>query len=161
MRATAASASLQATAAVAMPYDVAYADTDAGGIVYHARYVEMAERSRNRAMVALGVPVQAMRARFGVLPLVREVRATYHRPAFVGDALSLASGIVAASQVRAIWGTRIDRAGDRICDVEVQLVAFDPASGGPCLLPAALLALLEQAPRMAPARRTTMMKAER
>ena len=28
------------------PFSIAYADTDAGGIVYHARYIEMAERAR-------------------------------------------------------------------------------------------------------------------
>ncbi|MDR0803634.1 MAG: thioesterase family protein [Rickettsiales bacterium] len=28
------------------PFAIAYADTDAGGIVYHARYIEIAERAR-------------------------------------------------------------------------------------------------------------------
>lgn len=28
------------------PFSIAYADTDAGGITYHARYVEIAERAR-------------------------------------------------------------------------------------------------------------------
>ena len=28
------------------PFSIAYADTDASGIVYHARYIEMAERAR-------------------------------------------------------------------------------------------------------------------
>lgn len=28
------------------PFGVAYADTDAGGIVYHGRYIEIAERAR-------------------------------------------------------------------------------------------------------------------
>ncbi|MCL2017366.1 MAG: thioesterase family protein [Alphaproteobacteria bacterium] len=28
------------------PFEIAFADTDAGGIVYHARYVEIAERAR-------------------------------------------------------------------------------------------------------------------
>ena len=28
------------------PFSIAYSDTDAGGIVYHGRYVEIAERAR-------------------------------------------------------------------------------------------------------------------
>lgn len=28
------------------PFTIAYADTDAGGIVYHGRYIEIAERAR-------------------------------------------------------------------------------------------------------------------
>lgn len=142
----------------AMPYDVAYADTDAGGIVYHARYVEMAERSRNRAMAALGVPVQHMRRRFGVLFVIREVRAVCHRTATVGDELTLSSGITTISAVRVNWRTEIRRRSDRICDVEAQIAAFDPQTGGPGLLPGDLMALLGQAPRLEPLRRNPMMK---
>ncbi len=142
-----------------MSYDVAYADTDAGGIVYHARYVEMAERSRNRTMAMLGVPVQEMRARFGIQFVIREVRVLCHRPCFVGDELSLESGITTISPARVNWRTTIRRGGDAICDVEAQIAAVAPAAGGPCLLPDALMALLGQSPRMPPLRRAPAMKA--
>ncbi len=141
-----------------MPYEVAYADTDAGGIVYHARYVEMAERSRNRAMAALGVPVQGMLARFGVQFVIREVRVLCHSPAFVGDVLLLESGIATISLARVNWRTTIRRGGDAVCDVEAQIAAFDPAARAPCLLPEALMALLGRSPRMQPLRRAPMMK---
>ncbi len=141
-------------------YDVAYADTDAGGIVYHARYVEMAERSRNCALKALGVPVVGMRARFGVLFVIRDIRATYHCPSFVGDTLALSSGIVTATPVRVIWRTAIGRGADLVCDVEAQIAAFDPVLRQPCLLPADLMMLLGQAPRSQPMRRIPMMKAD-
>ena len=65
--------------------EVAYCDTDAGGIVYHAAYLAMAERSRNHTLRGQGLPVAEMKARFGVLFVVKEVRAIYHRPAFVGE----------------------------------------------------------------------------
>ncbi len=38
------------------PFTVAYADTDAGGIVYHARYVEIAERARMDMMGGVMCP---------------------------------------------------------------------------------------------------------
>ena len=141
-------------------YDVAYADTDAGGIVYHATYLAMAERSRNRVLAALGVPVAQMRARFGVFFVIRDIRATYHRPSFVGDTLTLSSGIVTATPARAVWRTTVSRNADPVCDVEAQIAAFDPASRGPCLLPADLVALLDTAPRLPRARRSPMMKME-
>jgi acyl-CoA thioester hydrolase len=147
-------------AANTLLYDVAYADTDAGGIVYHGRYVEMAERSRNHALKALGVPVAGMRTRFGVLFVIRDIRATYHRPSFVGDTLALWSGIVTATPVRVIWRTTIDRGPALVCDVEAQVVAFDPVSRHPCLLPAELMMLLDLAPRSRPMRRMPMMKAD-
>lgn len=141
-------------------HDVAYADTDAGGIVYHARYIEMAERSRNHGLAALGLPVAEMKERFGALFVVCDVYALYRQAAFVGDRLSLSSGIVAVTPARAKWRTIIMRAADRICDVEVQLAAFDPVSRAPCLLPAGLLCLLEAAPRLPPTTRRPMMKTD-
>ena len=141
-------------------YEVAYADTDAGGIVYHAAYLGMAERSRNHVLRTLGLPVARMKARFGVLFIVREIRATYHRPALVGDVLALSSGIVSASPVRVLWRTVVTRAADRVCDIEAEIAAFDPAAGGPCLIPSDLEDLLVEAPRLAPARRAPRMKAQ-
>ncbi|MGE0340452.1 MAG: thioesterase family protein [Xanthobacteraceae bacterium] len=144
-----------------LEYDVAYADTDAGGIVYHAAYIAMAERSRNRVLCSLGIPVAGMRARFGVLFVIRAVHAEYHRPALVGDVLALTSGIVRAGPVRVVWRTAILRGTDQICDVEAQIVAFDPVSGGPCLLPSALMARLDEAPRIEGMRRVPALKMSR
>lgn len=144
-----------------LTHEVAYADTDAGGIVYHARYIEMAERSRNAVLRALDLPVASMRARFGVLFIIREARALYHQPALVGDLLALASGIVSASPVRVTWRTRITRDGRPICDVEAQIAAYDPAQDGPCLLPEALMRRLAEAPRLAPAPRPAAMRPSR
>lgn len=141
-----------------LAHEVAYADTDAGGIVYHARYIEMAERSRNAVLRALDLPVAGMRARFGVLFIIREARALYHQPALVGDLLALASGIVSAGPVRVTWRTRITRDDQPICDVEVQIAAFDPAQGGPCPLPEALMRRLADAPRLAPAPQPAAMR---
>jgi acyl-CoA thioester hydrolase len=141
-------------------YDVAYADTDAGGIVYHARYMEMAERSRNHVLKALGVPVAGMRARFGVLFVIRDIRATYLRPSFVGDTLALSSGIVIATPVHVVWRTAIGCGVDRVCEVEAQVVTFDPVSRHPCLLPEDLMMLLDRAPRSRPVRRSPMMKTD-
>ena len=140
--------------------EVAYCDTDAGGIVYHAAYLAMAERSRNHVLRQLGLPVAQMKPRFGVLFMLSEVRAIYHRPAFVGDMLALSSGIVSASPVRALWRTLVARGPDLVCEVEAQIAGFDPADDGPCLFPAEMESLLARAPRLAPARRMPRMKTE-
>ena len=140
-------------------YEVAYSDTDAGGIVYHATYVAMAERSRNHVLRSLGLPVAEMKARFNVLFVIREIRAIYHRPAFVGDMLVLTSGIVSANAVRALWRTMVRRGGDRVCEVEAEVAAFSPAAGGPFLIPPDMASLLSHTPRMAPARRAPRMNA--
>ena len=38
------------------PFAIAYADTDAGGIVYHGRYIEIAERARMNWLRGVAYP---------------------------------------------------------------------------------------------------------
>jgi len=76
------------------PFMIAYADTDAGGIVYHARYVEIAERAR-------------MNWLRGAIPpdgdigfVIKEISVKYKRPLRLGDEFIVetrASDIGAAS----------------------------------------------------------------
>ncbi len=61
------------------PFSIAYADTDAGGIVYHARYIEIAERAR-------------MNWLRGAIPpdgdigfVIRELNVKYKKPLRLGD----------------------------------------------------------------------------
>ena len=61
------------------PFTIAYADTDAEGIVYHARYLEIAERARLnwlRGRVAVDGDIGFV---------VRELNIKYLQPLKVGD----------------------------------------------------------------------------
>lgn len=61
------------------PFTIAYADTDAEGIVYHARYLEIAERARMnwlRGRVAVDGDIGFV---------VRELNIKYLQPLKVGD----------------------------------------------------------------------------
>ena len=61
------------------PFMVAYADTDAAGIAYHARFIEMAERARMDW--ARGVKYPDGDAGF----VVRQLDIKYMTPLFPGD----------------------------------------------------------------------------
>ena len=61
------------------PFTVAYADTDAEGIVYHARYLEIAERARMnwlRGRVVVGDDIGFV---------VRELNIKYLAPMYAGE----------------------------------------------------------------------------
>jgi acyl-CoA thioester hydrolase len=59
---------------------VYYEDTDAAGIVYHARYLGFAERARTEALREAGVPHDELVTRFGLIFVVRRVEMDYLRP---------------------------------------------------------------------------------
>jgi len=64
-------------------FAVAYADTDAEGIMYHARYIEVAERARSNWSKGMVIPD-------GDTGFVaRELNIKYLRPIFLNDEFSV------------------------------------------------------------------------
>lgn len=69
------------------PFAIAYADTDAGGIVYHGRYIEIAERARMNWLHGVAAAVG------DVGFVIRELNIKYIRPLKLGDELTVESVI--------------------------------------------------------------------
>ncbi|MHC8509227.1 MAG: YbgC/FadM family acyl-CoA thioesterase [Rhodospirillales bacterium] len=71
------------------PWRVAYADTDAGGVVYHSRYIEWAERARAHWTAEIGVSTRKFLEEDGMALAIRRIEAEYRAPAFVDDELEI------------------------------------------------------------------------
>jgi len=92
------------------PFSIAYSDTDAGGIVYHGRYIEIAERARMEMM--RGTDILSDAGGF----VVREISIKYMHP------LHLADDIVVESEITNAGGVSMDVEqkfvhGDTICAI--------------------------------------------
>ena len=64
-----------------------YQDTDAGGIVYHANYLAIAERARTEALREMGAPHAEMVEKYGVMFVVHRVNLHYQRPAKLDEVI--------------------------------------------------------------------------
>ncbi len=67
------------------PVRVYYEDTDAGGVVYHAKYLHFMERARSEALRDLGVPHTDLIANHGLGFVVRRAEIDYAAPARLDD----------------------------------------------------------------------------
>ena len=74
------------------PFSIAYSDTDAGGIVYHGRYIEIAERARMEMMRGIELPTGDNGF------VVRELSIKYMQP------LHLADDIIVESEFTSVGG---------------------------------------------------------
>jgi acyl-CoA thioester hydrolase len=84
-----------------LPLRVYYEDTDLSGVVYHANYLRYMERARTEFFRLAGVTKMAdLDSEEPTAWAIREVRARYHRPARVDDALSVRTQLVAISGAR-------------------------------------------------------------
>src|SRR5690606_26773359 len=71
-----------------IPIRVYWEDTDAGGVVYHARYVAFLERARSDALRAMGRGQHALQAA-GLVFAVHSMRLDFLRPARLDDLLGV------------------------------------------------------------------------
>jgi acyl-CoA thioester hydrolase len=70
-------------------FRVCYSDTDAAGFVYHARYLEIFERSRSEWLQQRGLSPSKLVKEFGIVLPVREITMNFHRPGRLDDLLSI------------------------------------------------------------------------
>jgi acyl-CoA thioester hydrolase len=66
---------------------VYYEDTDAGGVVYHAKYLHYAERARTEALRDAGIPHAKLVEEWHLMFMVHRAEIDYVRPAMLDDLL--------------------------------------------------------------------------
>ena len=80
-----------------LPVRVYYEDTDAGGVVYHARYVAFCERARSDAPRLMGIHQSQLEDLFFV---VRRMTCDFLKPARLDDLLEVETRFVEFSGAR-------------------------------------------------------------
>ncbi len=75
------------------PVRVYWEDTDAGGIVYHAAYLQFAERARSEMLTERGVDQWALLQQDGFALTVRKMEIEFVSPARLGESLEVVTKI--------------------------------------------------------------------
>lgn len=114
---------------------VYYEDTDLAGIVYHANYLKFIERARSTLVREAGVDQMALKRDLGLVFAVRDLRATYLRPARLDDVLEVRTVPGQASPARLTFAQDVFRGPERLFSAEVTVICLHD-SGRPVRLPA-------------------------
>ncbi len=116
---------------------VYFEDTDAGGIVYHAKYLGFAERARSEMLRALGVPHAALIETHGIFFVVRQAKLDYLRPARLDDMLVVANDVLAVGGASVLLRQSFFRQGesDALVVLKISLAAVSREGQRPARLP--------------------------
>lgn len=126
---------------------VYYEDTDAGGMVYHARYLAFAERARAELLRANGVPHEDLVRNEGLIFVVRRVKMDYLRPARLDEVLTITTEPTDLGAATALLRQDFT-VGDRaVAKLVVQLACVRGADGRPSRIPARWRAAFEEVRR--------------
>jgi acyl-CoA thioester hydrolase len=107
-------------------FRVYYEDTDAAGIVYHAAYLEFAERARTEMLRCLGLDHASLRARFGLMFAVRRCVIDYRAPARLDDLLEVETRLARLGGASLELAQRVLCAGRLRAALELRLALLDP-----------------------------------
>ncbi|HEA53811.1 hypothetical protein LCGC14_1961750 [marine sediment metagenome] len=135
----------QAAATFGWPVRVYIEDTDAGGIVFHARYLHYMERARTEWVRSCGVGLRAGLAD-NISYVVQRLSIHYAAPGKLDDELVVTAEPVAFGRVWMTFRQQVVRVQDRkqLCEAEVKVACVALDSGRPIRLPETMRGLLEQ-----------------
>lgn len=116
---------------------VYFEDTDAGGVVYHARYLHFMERARTEWLRALGFEQHRVRADHGVLFAVRRMDIAFVHPARFDDLLRVESAVTGHGRASLDFAQQVLRAddGQPCCRAAVNIACVDAERLRPARIP--------------------------
>ena len=129
--------------AFSWPARVYWEDTDAGGVVYHARYLAFMERARSEWMRALGWDQGVLRDRDDQVFVVRAMDIDFRAPARLDDQLQVSVRLLECRGASFSVGQRIERDGALLVESRVRIAALRASDFRPRPIPDALLTELK------------------
>ena len=119
-----------------MKIRVYYEDTDAGGIVYHTNYIKYCERARSELLFAAGLTPLDNQTRL----IVRDLKATFHGSAVLGDMLDVTTEVVELKKVTMRLRQCVYRGEELLFEMEIYLANM--VNGRPGRIGEEIVALL-------------------
>ena len=125
-------------------YRVYWEDTDAGGVVYHSRYLNFMERARSDWLLDLGYPQVDLRQRHGCLFVVTSVTVNFLAPACLEDELAVSVTVEALRAASMSMAQQVWRGDGRLLVAgQVAIACLDAGSFRPTRMPPALRAAIK------------------
>src|SRR5688572_28487473 len=98
---------------------VYYDDTDGGGVVYHARYLNYLDHARSDFLLQLGFSLQTLQSEHGIFFAVTAAEIRYLRPARLSDELEITAALANFSNAGMSFNQSVLRLRDSNAEPEL------------------------------------------
>ena len=117
---------------------VYFEDTDAGGVVYHSRYLNFFERARTEMLRAMGISQTDLRDKHGLIWVVLDINVKFRKAAQLDDELLVSAELEWVKGVRQGFSQVITRISDGVvvASAELSAVMLHADSLKPARMPA-------------------------
>jgi len=127
-----------------LPVRVYFQDTDAGGVVYHASYVNFMERARTEWLRTHGYSNAGLMKEFGSVFVVRSLKLDYFKPALLDDLLEVTAQVKDIGRSRISLLQSVCRDDEVLTEAEIHLVYVSLESFKPVRIPEVLCGRLNK-----------------
>jgi acyl-CoA thioester hydrolase len=125
-----------------LPVRVYFQDTDAGGVVFHATYLDFLERARTEWLRAKGFDQTELACRFKLVFMVRQLEIAYVKPALLDDLVIVTADVEKFGRAQLTFTQEIRRGGEVLLRALVNVACVTTADYKPVPIPEALRASL-------------------
>lgn len=131
--------------AFSYPVRVYYQDTDTGGVVYHATYLDFMERARYEWLRELGFEVDAMIRSHQMIFLVRSLNIEYFKPALLDDLLQITVQASEIGRSRITLQQQVFRGDSLLVNATIHVVCVGTETLKPISVPLPLRQKIDKA----------------
>lgn len=125
------------------PVRIYYQDTDTGGVVYHASYLNFMERARYEWLRELGFTVDTMIQSHKMIFLIRSLSIEYFKPAVLDDLLDITVKAIEIGRSRITLQQQILREQGTLASATVHAVCVGAETLKPVSIPVSLRKKIE------------------
>jgi len=104
-------------------FRVYFEDTDAGGVMYHARYLNFFERARTELLRAFGIQSETLRKEHNLIWVVLDIHVQFRQAARLDDELLVSAELAWKKGVRQGFQQQMTRKSDGVLVATADLSA--------------------------------------
>ncbi|MGC6406442.1 tol-pal system-associated acyl-CoA thioesterase [Bisgaard Taxon 45] len=124
------------------PIRVYYEDTDAGGVVYHARYLHFFERARTEYLRCVGFSQHTLLNEQQLAFVVKTMNIDYRYPAKLDNLLIVETLVTELKGASIFFTQRLKKEEQILCEATVKVACVDLGKMKPIAIPAEMKAVL-------------------
>jgi acyl-CoA thioester hydrolase len=123
---------------------VYYQDTDAGGVMFHATYLNFLERARMEWMRSRGFDARELVSRFRLVFIVRQLEIAYLKPALLDDLVTVSAEVGKLGRAQLTFAQEVRREGVTLVRAVVNVACVGANDLKPMPFPEEIRASLAQ-----------------
>ncbi len=123
---------------------VYYQHTDAGGVVFHSRYLDFMECARTELLQSLGFDIGQLARERHVLFMVYSATIDFARPALLNDTIGVSARLAKVGRARLVFRQEVTRSGELLASGDITLACVDARTLKPVAVPSGIRECLEE-----------------